>query len=170
MNDSPWSKKSLIVNSVALISLIIVGTIIILWRSTYPVIYLPLYYVAWVFYFTVGSYYTCRHCDFLGKPCPSWNKGIIAGVLFKRTDKKTFMEIPRWQFILLDVLPLLLALFSPYIPFAIIFIDPIRRMTLIDNILLPVYFVLEIAVIALHSMGCRKCPISECPLSRAGKN
>jgi len=77
------------------------------------------------------------------------------------------MEIPRWQFILFDVIPLVLALFSPYIPFAIIFIDPIRKMTLIDNILFPVYAVLEVATIALHSMGCKKCTISECPLNRA---
>jgi len=80
------------------------------------------------------------------------------------------MELPRWQFILFDIVPLLLALFSPYLPFAIIFIDPVRRMTLIDNILLPIYAVLEITAIALHSMGCRKCSISECPLSKAGKN
>jgi len=170
MNDSPWSKKSLTINLIVLISLITVGTIIILFRSTYPFIYLPLYFFAWIFYYTVGGYYTCRHCDFLGKPCPSWNKGVIAGKLFKRTDKKNFMELPRWQFILFDIVPLLLALFSPYLPFAIIFIDPVRRMTLIDNILLPLYAVLEITAIALHSMGCRKCSISECPLSKAGKN
>ena len=168
MNDSPWSKKSLNVSILVLILLIIVGTIIILTRTTYPLIYLPLYYLAWIFYYTVGGYYTCRHCDFLGKPCPTWNKGIIAGKLFKRTDKKTFMEIARWQFILFDVFPLILALFSPYIPFAIIFIDPIRKMTLIDNILLPLYFVLEITAIALHSMGCKKCTISECPLNKTG--
>jgi hypothetical protein len=170
MNDSPWSKKNLNINIIALISLITVGTIIIIWRSTYPVIYLPLYFLAWIFYYTVGGYYTCRHCDFLGKPCPSWNKGVLAGKLYKRTDKKTFMEIPRWQFILLNIFPLVLALFSPYIPFAIIFLDPLRSMSLVDNILLPLYAALEIAVIALHSMGCRKCTISECPLSKAGKN
>jgi hypothetical protein len=80
------------------------------------------------------------------------------------------MEIPRWQVMLLNIFPLVLALFSPYIPFAVIFLDPLRRMTLVDNILLPVYAALEIAVIALHSMSCRKCTISECPLNRASKN
>jgi len=170
MNDSPWSKKNLNLNIIALILLIAVGTIIILFRTTYPFIYLPLYFLTWIFYFTVGGYFTCRHCDFLGKPCPSWNKGIVAGKLFKRSDKKNFMEIPKWQFILFNVTFLVFGLFSPYIPFAIIFIDPIRRMTFIDNILLPLYFILEVTTIGLHSYGCRKCTISECPLSKAGKN
>ncbi len=171
MNDtsSPWVKKSLNRNLISLILLITLGTIIISLRTTYPIIYLPMYFICWVFYFTVGSYFTCRHCDFLGKPCPSWNKGIIAGKIFKRSDKKNFMEIPQWQMFIFAIGPLMIGLFSPYIPFIIIFIDPVRKMAFTDNILLPLYVVLELIVIWLHSRGCKNCPISECPLNRQGQ-
>ena len=168
-DSSPWSKKSINANIVALISLIVIGTVIILYRAINWMLYLPLYFLFWALYFTVGGYFSCRHCDNLGKPCPSWNKGIIAGKLFKRSDKKSFMEIPRWQFILLDGLFFIIAMFAPYSVFLIALMDPVKNLTIIDDILFFLYLAVDLITIYLHSKGCKKCTMYDCPLNKAGK-
>lgn len=167
MSDtSPWSKKSINANLIALVTLITLGTIIILYRAIYWVYYLPLYWLFWGLFFTVGGYFTCRHCDFLGEPCPTWYRGVIAGKLFKRSDKKSFMDNPKWQFFLFNGSFFIIAMFAPYLTFVIALIDPIKNITFIDDILFFIYLVVDIITIILHSKGCKRCTNSECPLKK----
>jgi hypothetical protein len=169
MNDSPFSKKSINANLIAIISLMVLGTIIILNKVKYTWFYLPLYWLFWGLFFIVGGYFSCRHCNFLGKRCPTWNRGIIAGKLFKRSDKKSFMDNPKWQFILLNWSFFAVAMFAPYSVFLIALMDPVKNLTIIDDILFFLYLAVDLITIYLHSKGCKKCTMYDCPLNKAGK-
>ncbi len=88
-SDLPWSKKELMANVYAIIVLMITATIMLFLKSWVLGI---VYWIIWLFYIVVGRGVTCRHCDFLGKPCPTWMMGVIGGKLYKRSDKKHFRE------------------------------------------------------------------------------
>jgi len=168
-DSSPWSKKSINANLISIISLITIGTVIILYRAINWMLYLPLYFLFWILFFLIGSFFACRHCDFLGKPCPTWYRGVIAGKLFKRSDKKTFMENPKWQFIFLNWSFFGIAMFAPYLVFLIALVDPVKNLNFIDDILFFLYLAVDLITIYLHSKGCKKCTINDCPLNKVGK-
>lgn len=164
MNDIfegiPWSKKEVYVNLIAMITLMSFGSFILIIKSW---IFLAIFWIFWILYFTVGRYVTCRHCDYLGKACCSWCVGIIGGKLFKRSKKKSFPEAGIWKMLLFDVSFLALATLTPYFTYTIFFLN--EGLLLIDWIYLGIYSILGIITLATHSKGCKKCPIDGCPLS-----
>jgi hypothetical protein len=125
-------------------------------------LFLPLYWFIWIIDFVVGRYVTCRHCEFLGQPCPTWCMGIIGGKLYKRSNKKSFTEIGLWKFFVFDVLFIFLAIIFPYIVYVYSFI--IKGSVLIDWMLLIIYSIIVIVTLKMHSSSCKKCPIEGCPL------
>lgn len=139
-------------------------TIILLLKSW---IFVPIYWFFWILYFGIGRYVTCRHCDFLGKTCPSWCMGIIGGKLFERSNKKDFCENGPWNLIV-DVSFLVAANLVPYIMYAYYLYT--FTLTNIDWILIVIYSALGFLTFLVHSRACKKCPISACPLSGTKKS
>jgi len=169
MNETvslPWSKKDVWLNLIVILILMGLATYMILVKSW---ILLIIYWLVWVLYFTVGRYVTCRHCDFLGKACCSWCMGIIGGKLYKRSDKKNFVENGMWKVFLFALSFLFAALIFPIVYyFYILFTD---SLSVVDWTLLIIYFIMFIITLAIHqSFGCNKCSIVECPFCRAKKS
>ena len=158
----PWTEEEIRHNVLAVVSLMILASILLVIQSW---LFLPFYWLFWVLYFTVGRYFTCRHCDFLGKPCPSWCMGIIGGWLYKRTDKKDFLENGPWKALFFDVAFLALANIYPYLVYGWILFQ--SGLNWLDWILLAIYSVLGFLTLYVHSRGCRKCPVEACPLSKS---
>ena len=158
--DIPWTKKEIYANFIALLTTIILGTISLLIMNWG---YVLLFWVFWILYAVVGRYVTCRHCDFLGKPCPSWFMGIIGGKLYKRSEKKCFPEAGIWKMIIFDVSFLVGATLLPIIIYILSFLTKGFLMT--DAIIIFIYGIVGLITLSIHSkFGCSKCPIEQCPL------
>ena len=86
MNDKfeglPWSKKEIYANLIAIFTLMIYGSILLLLKNWWGLV---LFWIFWILYLIVGRYVTCRHCDYLGKPCCSWCVGVVGEKLYKRS-------------------------------------------------------------------------------------
>ena len=134
------------------------ATIIILMKNW---LFLHIYWFIWIIDFVVGRYITCRHCEFLGKPCPTWCMGIIGSKLYKRS------EIGLWKFFVFDVLLIFLAIIFRYIVYVYSFI--IEGRVLIDWIFLIIYSIIVIITLKMHSTSCKKCPMEGCPLKKTSK-
>jgi len=158
--DIPWTKKEVYVNFIALLTTIAIGTILLLLKSW---LFLIFFWILWILYAVVGRYVTCRHCDFLGKACPSWFMGIIGGKLYKRSDKKCFPEVGLWKMFVFDVSFLALATLLPIIVYIFSFFSV--GLLISDWILFFIYGAVGLLTLGLHSkLGCSKCPINGCPL------
>jgi len=165
MKDSPWSKNVIILNLVAIICLMSLATYMILVKSW---IFLLIYWVNWILFFTVGRYFSCRHCDFHGKACPSWCMGIIGGKLYKRSNKKNFCEDGGLlKAILFDITFLMLGIFFPYLIYMYYSLTDV--LTLVDWVLLGIYSLLVVFTLGIHHKGCKKCPNDECLMSGTRK-
>ena len=158
MKDSPWTNKEIISNLVAIIILISLATFMIFIKSW---LLLPIYWLFWILCIIIGRYFTCRHCDFLGKPCSTWCMGILGGMLYKRSDKKDFTEIKKWGFFL-DVSLIALAMVFPIIVYGYFFFS--EGLSIIDWIFVIVYFIIGISTFKIHSNGYKKCTVVGCPL------
>jgi hypothetical protein len=162
MSESPWTKKDIRANLMVIFILVILAIIMIIIKSW---IMLVFYWVFWLLYITVGRYVSCRHCDFLGKPCPSWGMGIIGAKFFKRSEKKNFLEGGGlWKMMLFDISFLALSNLMPiYLYLYLLFVE---GLTIIDWGLLILYSIMVIITLGLHQKtGCNKCPTDACPLS-----
>ena len=158
--EIPWSRNEIYVNLLLMIILITFGSAIIILK------YWLIVLVFWLFfglYLVVGRYVTCRHCDFLGKPCCSWCVGIIGDKLYKRSQVKSFPEVGLWKMLIFDVLWLFLAILTPYLLYGYYLIT--EGLKMLDWILLGIYSIIGVLTLYVHSKGCKKCPISGCPLS-----
>jgi len=166
MSETPWTKNDIRANLTSIIILVILAIIMIIIKSW---IMLVLYCVFWIFYITLGRYVSCRHCDFLGKPCPSWNMGIIGAKLFKRSEKKNIFERGGfWKMLLFDISFLALTNLMPI--YLYIYLLLIQGLTIIDWGLLIFYSLLVVITLAVHQKtGCDKCPTESCPLSGSCK-
>ena len=156
----PWSKKEVTANLIAIFTLLVYGSIIILLKNWFGLI---IFWIFWVLYLVVGRYVTCRHCDYLGKACCSWCVGIVGGKLYKRSKLRSFPEAGLWKMLIFDVLWLALATITPYVLYAYYFFT--EGLPLIDWILLGIYTVIGFITLGIHNRGCKKCPITGCPLS-----
>lgn len=157
--ESPWSKFDLLINLVLLLIWLSFSTVLLILKSAW--LFLALFWVVFVGgYMVLGRYVTCRHCDFLGKPCPSWMMGIIGGKMFSRSDKKNFCVDGGFiKAALLDMSFLILAVLLPLLAYILAGIQPF------DWVLLGLYLILVLALLIVHSLtGCKKCPIADCPL------
>jgi len=157
--ESPWNSWDVRINFIAIVALWVFGTYMLAIKCWRPLL---AFWVFWVLYFTIGRYMTCRHCDFLGRPCPSWNMGILAAKMgMKRSEKKNFYEDGNLKLILLDVLFMLLAIFIPYIKYIYDFFT--IGVFAFDVVLLIIYTAIVGMVLLLHlQLGCKKCPMEGC--------
>ncbi len=163
MSGAPWTKRDITLNLIALISLVTFASFILIIKNW---IFLLIYGLFWVIYIFVGRYVTCRHCDYLGKPCPSWNMGLIASKLYTRSDKKNFAEAGLWKLFVLDILPLMLADLYPIIIYFAPIFTPIG-LTVVDWYILGFYITILLITLYIHqTKGCNKCNIKSCPLSK----
>ncbi|MDD1776602.1 MAG: hypothetical protein LUQ65_00410 [Candidatus Helarchaeota archaeon] len=160
---SPWTTFDIRINLT--IVLILIGFSIFMLALKAFWVFLGLYILCWGLYIVVGRYVTCRHCDFLGKACPSWCMGILGGKLYKRSTKRNFcVEGGFIHAVLLDISFLIIAVSIPIIAY-IVQLLTIGLLTL-DYILLAVYLILALLTLIMHSLtGCKKCPIADCPMS-----
>lgn len=163
VTDSPWTKKDIWANLIAVLILMSLASYMILVKSWVLLIF---YWIMWFLYFTVGRYVVCRHCDYLGKPCATWCMGIIGGKLFKRSDKKNFLENGKWKFFVFALSFLFIAGLLPLIVYVYQLFT--EGLSIIDWTFLIIYFIIFIIVNIIHlSLGCKKCPIKVCPFNRA---
>ena len=161
----PWSKNLIRANLITLVVAMIFGTYILILISWISLI---IYWVFWLVFFTLGRYVSCRHCDFLGKPCPSWCMGIIGGKLFKRSQKEhIFEDKGMLKMAFFDIAPFAVAALLPIIFY--IFNRFSVGLSFFDWILLIIYGIIVVVAFTLHQMGCNKCPIGQCPLSKSNK-
>ena len=156
----PWSKKEVYANLLAILTLLVYGSIIILLKSW---IFLIAFWIFWLLYLVVGRYVTCRHCDYLGKACCSWCVGIVGGKLYKRSKLQSFPEAGLWKMLVFDVLWLALATLTPYFLYGYYFL--IDGLQLIDWTLLAIYSIVGAIMLWIHNRGCKKCPITGCPMN-----
>ena len=165
--ESPWSSWDVRLNFIAIVILWAFGTYILAIKCW---IMLIVFWIFWALYFTIGRYMTCRHCDFLGKPCPSWNVGILAKMMgMKRSEKKNFYEEGNLKLILFDVSFLLLAILVPYIKYVYDFF--LYGVGTFDLVLLIIYSTIVVIVLLLHSqLGCKKCPLDGCLMNPKRKD
>jgi hypothetical protein len=163
--DSPWTKFDIVINLIILISLLAFSTVILILKAAW--VYLGLFWVVFVVgYMLIGRYVTCRHCDHLGKPCPSWCMGIIGKFWgFKRSGKKNFCVDGGFRVaVLLDISFLIIAAIIPVIVYIIEAVT--FGLAAADYILLTIYLVLVLMTLGIHSVtGCKKCDITDCPMS-----
>ncbi|NVM30711.1 MAG: hypothetical protein HWN65_17860 [Candidatus Helarchaeota archaeon] len=159
--ESSWTRLDIVVNLISMIILMTFGTFILVikcWRCVLA------WAILWGLYIIVGRYVTCRHCDYLGKPCPSWCMGIIGGWLYERSEKKNFCEDGYFKLFVFDILFMVLAILIPYIKYIIDFIRVVVFIS--DVILIIIYTVIVVITLVLHQkFGCRKCSIIDCPLN-----
>ncbi len=155
---TPWTTGEICGNLIAIIISMGFATFILLLKSWFLVIG---YWVLWAIVIFVGRALVCRHCDFLGKPCPTWCMGLIGSKLYKRSDKKDFTEIKIWRF-WLDVIFIAFALLFPLTVYIYYFIS--EGIVLLDVILAIIYFIVGITTFLIHTLGCRKCTVNGCPL------
>jgi hypothetical protein len=158
----PWNKNEIILNLLVFVITIILATYMLLLQSW---ILLIIYWTIWLLFIFLGRFMICRHCDYLGKSCPTLCMGIIAGKLYKRSSKKNFTEIKMWTFYL-DVSFLVLAMIFPLIIYVYLFFR--EGLMLIEWFLVSIYFICGILALLLHSKSCKKCTVEGCPLR--GKN
>ena len=156
----PWSKKEVYINLIAILSLVIYGSVILLLKNWLGAI---IFWIFWFLYLIVGRYVTCRHCDYLGKACCSWCVGIVGGKLYKRSKLRSFPEAGLWKMLVFDVLWIALATITPYFVYAYYYL--VEGLTVIDWILLGIYSLIGLITLWIHSRGCKKCPITGCPMS-----
>ncbi len=165
MSESPWSRNDIVVNLIAIIILMSYATIILLLKSW---MFIPIYWLFWGLYFVIGRYVTCRHCDYLGKACPSWCMGKIGGKLYKRSDKKNFAEAGLWKMVIFDVGFLGLANIFPLVVYFYYYFS--EGLTVIDWFLISIYGLIGIIILLIHQKkGCAKCTLP-CPLSGVKHN
>ena len=158
--ESPWTTFDNAINLVLMIVLLVYATFMLVIKASW--LFLALFWVMILLYMTVGRYTTCRHCDFLGKACPSWCMGIIGAKLYKRSEKENFCKDGFLIPFLTDVLFLFIGFACPIIAYFI------AGLLLFDWMILIIYIVLLVATLGVHWLaGCRKCPIKDCPM--AGK-
>jgi len=165
--ESPWNTFDITINLVILFIAIGLSTAMLVLKALW--IYLGIYYLCWGLYIIVGRYVTCRHCDFLGKPCPSWFMGMIAGKLYKRSDKPNFCADGGFRNALLfDISFLLIAVLIPLIAYIIEALT--GTLLALEWTLFAIYLIIALLMLIIHSLtGCRKCPIADCPMSRKHK-
>ena len=156
-----WTETNIKFNLYAILVLIVYTSFILLIKNW---IFLIIYIIFWLIYIIIGRYVTCRHCDYLGKPCPSWNMGLIAAKIYTRSDKKNFAEAGIWKLFILDIVPLMLAHILPiFIYFFPFFIS--LGLNILDWILISLYMILLGITLYIHqTKGCSKCNIEGCPL------
>jgi len=164
---SPWTSFDIRINLI--IVLILIGFSIVILAVKFLWVFLGLYILCWGLYIVVGRYVTCRHCDFLGKPCPSWCMGILGGKLYKRSNKRNFcVEGGFIPAVLFDISFLIIAVFIPIIAYIVQLLTV--GLLALDYVLLTVYLILALLTLIMHSLtGCKKCPIADCPMSGNNK-
>ncbi|TFG28361.1 MAG: hypothetical protein EU532_05465 [Promethearchaeota archaeon] len=122
--------------------------------------FLIVYGLIWLFIIFVGRALVCRHCDFLGKKCVTWCMGIIGSKIYKLSDKKDFTEIKIWKF-WLDVVFIAIALLFPIFIYFYYFFRV--GLTLVDWILVVIYFIVGLLTFLIHNIGCKKFIVKGCP-------
>ena len=165
--ESPWTAFD--IRSNLIMVLILIGFSIVILAMKFLWVFLGLYVLCWGLYIIVGRYVTCRHCDFLGKPCPSWCMGILGGKLYKRSNKRNFCVEGGFIYaVLFDISFLIIAVFIPIIAY-ITELFTVGLLAL-DYVFLAIYLILALLTVIMHSLtGCKKCQISECPMSGSHK-
>lgn len=156
--ESPWSKKEICGNLIAIIISMSIATFILFLKSW---LFIVLYWLIWVLIIIVGRTLVCRHCDFLGKPCPTWCMGLIGSKLYKRSNKKDFTEIKIWKFWLDVVFIALVLLFPLIVDIYYLFSE---GLSLFDWMCVVIYFIVGMITFLVHTMGCKKCTVKGCPL------
>ena len=160
--ESPWTTFDIAINLVILGITLGIAIFMLVLKAAW--LYLGIWIAMVLLYIFLGRYVTCRHCDYLGKPCPSWCMGIIGGLLYKRSEKKNFCEDGILNLFLFDVLFLIIAMLLPIIVY-VIQLMTIGLLTL-DWFLFSIYIILVLVTLGTHSLtGCRKCPIEDCPMA-----
>jgi len=161
MSESPWSSFDIKINFIMFIVQVVYSTVILL---LYNWIFLVIYWIFWGLYMTLGRYVTCRHCEYYGKACPSWCMGLIGAKLFKRSEKENFCQDGFAIPFVFDVLFLIIALMIPLIMFLYVFL--VQGLNLVDWTLLIINIVISVLMIGTHMQtGCKKCNITDCPMS-----
>ncbi|HUY01152.1 MAG TPA: hypothetical protein VMV49_16450 [Candidatus Deferrimicrobium sp.] len=159
--NSPWTSFDININLILLFIFLGFATFILAIKSW---IFLVVFWVFILLYIVVGRYVTCRHCDYLGKPCPSWCMGIIGAKLYKRSEKENFCKEGFLIPFLCDILVLIIAVAIPIMTYLIELWTVGLR--LVDWIILIIYIVIIGVTLVMHSItGCKKCTIKDCPLS-----
>ncbi len=157
---SPWSKKEICINVVFMAALILFGSILLFLKNIWLLL---AYWGLWGVVIIVGRGLACRHCDLLGKACPTWGFGIIGGLLYSRSDKKDFTEIRIWKFYLDVVFIAIAMLFPVFVYLSFLFIGQNFIFNLMGAL---IYLILGLLTFIVHSYSCKKCPIPGCPLRR----
>lgn len=164
-SELPWSKKLVQANLIALFVAMGFATYMLLIKSW---IFVVIYWILWLLFFTIGRYVSCRHCQFHGKPCTSWCMGIIGGKLYKRSNKEHIFENKGLlKMLLFDVSFFVVVALLPVLIYTSFFFTVGLNFT--DWVLLSVYGIIAVVVFILHQMGCNKCPTEQCPLKRSPK-
>jgi hypothetical protein len=158
-----WTSIDIRINLITLFILVGFSTFMLVIKAQW--VLLILYYVCWGLYIVVGRYVTCRHCDYLGKACPSWCMGILGGKLYKRSAKRNFCVEGGFIYgVLFDISFLLIAVFIPVFAYLVQALQ--GGLVAVDYVLLVIYIILALLTVILHSLtGCKKCPIADCPMS-----
>ena len=157
----PWTKFEILINLIVMLVYLAFSTAMLIIRASW--LFLIIFWVMIILYMTVGRYTTCRHCEYLGKPCPSWCMGIIGAKLYTRSEKENFCKDGFLIPFLTDILFLIIAFACPLIAYLLNW----DFLLLTDWVFIVVYIVILLGVLGLHSLaGCKNCPIEDCPLSR----
>ncbi|TFG09696.1 MAG: hypothetical protein EU535_08855 [Promethearchaeota archaeon] len=156
--DTPWTKKEICGNVIAIIISIGLATFILLIKSLF---FLLFYWSIWLIIIVVGRALVCKHCDFLGEKCVTWCMGIIGSKLYKRSNKKDFTEIKIWKF-WFDVGCITIALLFPLFVYIYYFFS--EGLSVLDWMLIAIYLIAGIITFLYHTMCCKKCTVRGCPL------
>jgi hypothetical protein len=156
--EGPWTNKEICGNLLAIIISMGLATFMLLLKSW---LFLIGYWLIWAIMIIVGRALVCRHCNFLGKKCPTWCMGLIGSKLYKRSDKKDFTEIKIWKF-WFDVALIAFAMLFPFIIYVYYIIS--EGLLLLDILLAIIYLIVGIITMLIHTMGCKKCTVNGCPL------
>jgi fumarate reductase subunit D len=91
--------------------------------------------------------------------------GIIAGKLYKRSNKPNFCADGGFlTALLLDISFLLVAVLIPLIAYVLEALTGVLQP--LEWVLLAIYLIVALLMIITHSLiGCKKCSITDCPMS-----
>jgi hypothetical protein len=156
--DVPWTRWEI----ATIVSLFVFSMVLATYMlSVKSWMFVAIYWAIWILFFSLGRFMVCRHCDYIGRPCPTLCMGMLAGRLFTRSDKKDFTEIRMWTFFL-DVSFIVSAMVFPIIVYGCLFFH--EGLTAVDRSLSAVYLVIGILVLVFHSRACKRCEAGGCPL------
>ncbi len=163
MSRVPWSRRTMLLNSLLFYSALFLGGYV-LWGKSAVMFWV--YAAVWLGVIVLGRYFVCRRCRYHGVDCPSFGYSYLAR-MFKKDESKRFSGLACHIDILVQVLVMLLPVLA-WIFGGLHVVVP--KYDTIDHVLTGTYVALALSMLGVHTAtGCNRCDIAECRLSKAAR-